>query len=69
MRTANSEQVSFLPSTESLARGNAEAILSSFLRWFDALPITEGDRKPVEWFALEVRDYFADPMREPWGCA
>ena len=62
-----SEQIAFFPSDETLARRNAEATLSSFIGWFDALPVTEGDRPHCAWFATQVREYFNTPMLEPWS--
>lgn len=52
---------------DPLARENADALLSKFLRWFDAFPVTEGDRPPVEWFAREARSYLQNPLAECWS--
>lgn len=36
-----------------------EGILSRFLDWHGSACVLVGDRAPVKWLALEVREYFA----------
>ncbi len=60
------EQTCLLPSIAEERYRNLEALLGQFLAWFHALPVTEGDRRPVEWFAAEAEAVLQDPESITW---
>lgn len=58
------EQLTFIePSTDRELKA-VRAMLQGFLDWHGGY--VEGDRKPVEWFARQVKDYLQDPQSTIW---
>lgn len=55
------EQIVLFPSVAEERLRSLEEIMKGFLDWHDG-PMEWGDRKPVEWLAHQVREYFIE-----WG--